>query len=115
LAYARGDGLDDRLWLRFTRALGYPAEQAHLDRLREGTAADYLLQTVADGAGRVTRLFHQALTDELVSRRDQAADERDLLSALRAFAAETRWANAPQYLREHSAEHAAAAGKIDDL
>jgi hypothetical protein len=82
LAYARGAGVDDRLWLRFAAALGYPGETGDLERLRASAAADYLLQTVPGHTGPVTRLFHQALVDELLARRDQRSDERRLLAAL---------------------------------
>jgi hypothetical protein len=110
LAYARGDGVDDPLWLAFAAALGYPAGTEDLDWLRDSAAADYLLQNVPDTAGPVTRLFHQALNDELLARRHRASDERALLTALRTLAETTRWASAPLYLRHHLGAHAAAAG-----
>ena len=69
LAYARGAGLDDPAWLAFAAALGYSAMVADLDALRRSPAADYLLQTTSAerGARPVTRLFHQALADELLA------------------------------------------------
>jgi TPR repeat protein len=82
LAYARSTGITDRTWLAFTAALGYPATMADLDRLRSSSAADYLLQTITDQEGARTRLFHQALTDELLARRHQPSDEKTLLDAL---------------------------------
>ena len=60
LAYARGGGITDQLWLVFADSLGYPATVMDLDQLRASTAADYLLQTVPGNGGAVTRLFHQA-------------------------------------------------------
>ena len=77
LAYARGGGLDDLAWLAFADALGYDARVADLDALRHSRAADYLLQTATPerGARPVTRLFHQALTDELLAIRHQPSDE----------------------------------------
>jgi hypothetical protein len=73
LAYARGAGLDDPNWLAFAQALGYSAIVLDLDVLRRSRAADYLLQTSTTerGARPVTRLFHQALTDELLAIRHQ--------------------------------------------
>ena len=53
----------------FAATLGYPGEVVDLDWLRASTAADYLLQTLCVEGGPVTRLFHQALTDELLGRR----------------------------------------------
>ena len=85
LAYARGAGLDDPAWLAFAAALGYSATVADLDVLRRSPAADYLLQTTSAerGARPVTRLFHQALTDELLAARHQLlSDESVLLDML---------------------------------
>ena len=110
LAYARGAGLDDPAWLAFAAALGYSATVADLDVLRRSPAADYLLQTTTTerGARPVTRLFHQALTDELLAARHQPSDESALLDMLLGQAERTGWQD--RYLREHAAEHAAAAG-----
>jgi V8-like Glu-specific endopeptidase len=72
LAFARGSGVGDGLWLRFAHALGCTeVGKVDLDVLRDITAADYLLQTASDQsageqAGSVARLFHQALIDELL-------------------------------------------------
>ena len=116
LAYARGAGLDDPNWLAFAHALGYSATVLDLDILRRSRAADYLLQTARTehGARRVTRLFHQALTDELLAERDQLlSDESVLLDMLLGQAERTGWQD--RYLREHAVEHAAAAGRLDQL
>ena len=115
LAYARGAGLDDPAWLAFAAALGYDARVADLDALRRSPAADYLLQTTTTerGARPVTRLFHQALTDELLAPRHQPSDESALLDMLLGQAEHTGWQD--RYLREHAAEHAAAAGRLDQL
>ena len=115
LAYARGAGLDDPAWLAFAAALGYNASVADLDALRRSPAADYLLQTTTTerGARPVTRLFHQALTDELLAPRHQPSDESALLDMLLGQAERTGWQD--RYLREHAAEHAAAAGRLDQL
>ena len=115
LAYARGAGLDDTAWLAFAAALGYDAGVADLDALRRSPAADYLLQTTTTdrGARPVTRLFHQALTDELLAPRHRPSDESALLDMLLGQAEHTGWHD--RYLREHAAEHAAAAGRLDQL
>ena len=115
LAYARGAGLDDPAWLAFTAALGYSASIADLDALRRSPAADYLLQTTTTerGARPVTRLFHQALTDELLAPRHQPSDESALLDMLLGQAKHTGWKD--RYLREYVAEHAAAADRLDQL
>jgi WD40 repeat protein len=115
LAYARGAGLDDPAWLSFAAALGYDASIADLDALRRSPAADYLLQTTTTkrGARPVTRLFHQALTDELLAPRHQPSDESAVLDMLLGQAERAGWQE--RYLREHAAEHAAAAGRLDQL
>ena len=115
LAYARGAGLDDPDWLAFAAALGYSVSTADLDALRRSPAADYLLQTTTAerGARPVTRLFHQALADELLAPRHQLSDESALLDMLLGQAEDTGWQE--RYLREHAAEHAAAAGRLDQL
>jgi hypothetical protein len=113
LAYARGAGLDDLAWLAFA-ALGYGARVADLDALRRSPAADYLVQTTTAerGASPVTRLFHQALTDELLASRHQPSDESVLLDMLLGQAGHAGWQDC--YLRDHVAEHAAA-GRLDQL
>ena len=115
LAYARGAGLDDPDWLAFAATLGYSARVADLDALRRSPAADYLLQTTTTDRGDrpVTRLFHQALTDELLGERDQPSDESLLLDMLLGEAENTGWQ--ARYLREHAAEHAVAASRLDQL
>ena len=115
LAYARGAGLDDPKWLAFAQAMGYSVTVLDLDVLRRSRAADYLLQTTTQHAGRpVTRLFHQALTDELLAERDQVpSDESVLLDMLLGQAERDGWR--AHYLREHVAEHAAAAERLDQL
>ena len=115
LAYARGAGLDDPNWLAFARAMGYSATVLDLDSLRRSRAADYLLQTTTTerGARPVTRLFHQALTDELLAPRHQPSDESALLDMLLGQAEHTGWQD--RYLREHAAEHATAADRLDQL
>jgi hypothetical protein len=115
LAYARGTGLDDPAWLAFAAALGYDARVADLDALRRSAAADYLLQTTTAerGARPVTRLFHQALTDELLAPRHQPSDQSALLDMLLGRAEHTGWQD--RYLLEHAAEHAAAADRLDQI
>ena len=115
LAYARGAGLDDPTWLAFAKALRYPAKRQDLDFLRSSGGSDYLLQTIAAerDAPRVTRLFHQALADELLVIRDQRSDEGMLVTALldqrRRSAQGGRGDWRDNYALGHLAEHAVAA------
>ena len=116
LAYARGTGLDDLTWLAFADALGYSSAVPDLDTLRHSSAADYLLQTttIERGSRPVTRLFHQALTDELLAARHQPSDEGALLDMLLGLAGPD-WFDAPSYILGHLAAHAAAADRLDEL
>src|SRR5205814_69486 len=65
------------------------------------------------GIRPVTRLFHQALADELLAARYQTSDESVLLDLLLGKAERAGWQD--RYLRDHAAEHAAAAGRLDQL
>jgi WD40 repeat protein len=115
LAYARGSGLTDSQWLAFADALGYRADTVDLDTLRSTSAADYLLQSTRAQGAALTRLFHQALADELLDGRPaRAHDELRLLTAVLP-ATEQTWYTASDYARSFAADHAAAAGRLDDL
>ncbi|MET9914779.1 hypothetical protein ABZZ74_50320 [Streptomyces sp. NPDC006476] len=113
LVYARGAGIDDSLWLGFARALGYDAAVEDLDELHDSAAADYLLQTaVSDHGVPLTRLFHQALIDELIQqRRHRLGDERAVLGVLRSG----NWSQATDYARSYAADHAATCGELASL
>ncbi|WP_432246638.1 trypsin-like peptidase domain-containing protein [Streptomyces sanyensis] len=115
LAYARGTGIDDQLWLDFASALRYTASTEDIDELRDSPAADYLLQaTPTDNGAPVTRLFHQALVDELLQRRHRPSDEQALLDVL-VPPPDASWAHAGAYACHHAAEHAAACGQLPAL
>jgi WD40 repeat protein len=115
LAYARGDGIDDQQWLAFAAALGHPCDSAELQELRHSRAADYLLYS-APGEGQFkTRLFHQALADQLREDRFTQHDEQRLYEALMTQVRTAGWRRAPAYLRMNAAIHAAAAGELDQL
>jgi WD40 repeat protein len=117
LAYARGVGIDDPTWIRFAAALGYPTTTVDLDRLRDSAAADYLLQTSPDPVGEpVTRLFHEALVEDLRAPRSsrQISDERAILTAIRPAQADN-WDRASLYAQTHAAEHAASANCLPEL
>jgi hypothetical protein len=117
LAYGRGAGLGDQRWLAFTRALRRErVTHDDLEALRTSGAADYLLETGLDENGEpVTRLFHQALVDELLARRTPANDERRLVGALRHESPTGSWLDASAYARRHAPGHAAAAGTLELL
>jgi hypothetical protein len=114
LAYARGSGTDDPLWIAFAQRLGYPASVVDLDTLRGTATADYLLHMSRGQGGPVTRLFHQALADELLSTRDSRHDEHQLLAAQVPTPPAT-WTDTTSYAHMYTADHAAAAGQLADL
>ena len=114
LAYGRGAGLDDQRWLAFTRALGYEdVTTDDLAELKDSAAADYLLETSTEPGGLVTRLFHQALADELVAGRDRRDDEARLVRLLRAEGGDRGWLASSPYARNHAPSHAAEAGLLE--
>jgi hypothetical protein len=116
LAYGRGAGLDDQRWLAFAHALGYnEVTSRNLAELRTSGAADYLLETSTDAGGLVTRLFHQALADELIVRRDRRNDEARLLQLLQAEGAERGWLGSSPYARNHAPSHALEARMLEAL
>ncbi len=116
LAYARGAGIDDQMWLAFASALGYSVGIEDLDELYDTPAADYLLQiTPSDNGAPVTRLFHQALTDDLIQRRrHRIGDERALLDVLLP-PSHRGWDQASAYARSHAGDHAAACKQLPTL
>ncbi|MBM2622051.1 hypothetical protein JIG36_41765 [Actinoplanes sp. LDG1-06] len=115
LAYSHGDGIHDSRWIAFTRALRYEVSQLDIDTLRNSPAADYLLQTNNDATGTVTRLFHQALVDDLVRRRpDRRSDNRALFETLLP-SSPTGWSGADEYCCSHAGQHSAAAGTLTRL
>jgi WD40 repeat protein len=116
LAYGRGAGLDDQRWLAFTRALGYDElKKRTLAELKASAAADYLLETSTEAGDLVTRLFHQALTDELLRRRERRDDEARLVELLQAEGGDRRWLACSPYARNHAPSHAAEAGILTRL
>jgi hypothetical protein len=94
--------------------LGYPATVADLDLLRASPTADYLLQAATLDGAPITRLFHQALADELLAARNHRYDEHRLLTAL-VPTAPAAWATAGAYAHSFAAEHAAAGGRLGEL
>jgi TIR domain/Domain of unknown function (DUF4062)/WD domain, G-beta repeat len=118
LAYARGAGVDDEVWLSFAAALRRPTTTAELnldlDALRTSPAADYLLQSSTLDGARLTRLFHEALAEHLLASRHRSTDEAKLLSCLIPTPPAT-WADTTGYAKTFAAQHAAAAHRLADL
>jgi WD40 repeat protein len=115
VAYGRNGGIDDSRWLAFARALDYHVTAEDLDALRFSPAGDYLLESHLDDGTRVTRLFHEALAEELLRRRGNTrADQRSLLKTMLPDDAAS-WATADDYVRSHLAGHTAAAGQLPSL
>ena len=110
LAYGRGPGLDDQRWLAFAWALGYDdVTTGDLVQLKASAAADYLLETSTEPDGLVTRLFHQALADELVTNRDRRDDEVRLVALLQT---DRGWLASSRYARNYAPSHMAEAGVL---
>jgi WD40 repeat protein len=116
LAYRRGPGLDDERWLAFARVLGYTEiTMSDLAELKESGASDYLLETSIESGELVTQLFHQALADELLARRDWRTDEARIVRLLQDEGELGGWPASSSYSRNHAPSHAAAAGLLEQL
>jgi len=121
VAHAKGDGITDKLWLAFARAIsGHRYEILDLDALRASPLADFLLETTHDTGHVVTRLFHQALVDQLLPAPRRPDHERAILSAVLAEANSPEgWAAASPYALHHAAQHASDVEQLplllDDL
>ncbi|MGW4114879.1 trypsin-like peptidase domain-containing protein [Actinosynnema sp. NPDC004786] len=108
LAFAQGAGLPEGpLWLDLANALSAGSYTPHDLREVLTSAAGYLVEQ----AGGTFRLFHQALDDAFRAGRPGA--EPVVYETLRRRV--DRWEDAPEYVREHLAHHAAAAGRLDEL
>jgi hypothetical protein len=105
---------DEDLWTVFAAALHgrdfSPEDVAWL----LGTPAAALLD-ITPGEPACYRLFHRALVDHLrPAGHDVAAAQRRIARALRATVSGD-WSQAPGYVREHLATHAAAGACLDEL
>lgn len=117
LAFARGLGIDDSLWVSFANSLDYQVTRADLDRLRASAAADFLLETRLEPSGRITRLFHQALVDQLLAGRDRATDDLRIFEAVLTHASTSGGWDKPEarYALAYGALHARDAGQLERL
>ena len=116
VAYAKGPGISDALWKQFAQALGYPVDQYGLDELRQSAAVDFLLHSSTEAGERRTRLYHQALVDQLLPYdRDRAQDQAVLKVLLAQAKVEGGWASASDYLLSFTAEHALDAGQLPEV
>jgi len=116
VAHAEGSGIPDDLWLAFAKALHYEVGPGSLRDLKASSVADFLLQVSTDDEGKVTRLFHQALTDELLGpspdRSDAAAIYQTILNQVREGGG---WACAGDYALAYAPTHALKAGRLAEL
>jgi WD40 repeat protein len=116
LAHAEGSGISDDLWIAFSKALHYEAGPASLRDFKASSVADFLLQASTDDAVKVTRLFHQALTDELLGPNpdpsDAAAIYQTVLDDVRERGG---WTQAGDYALAQAPTHALKAGRLVEL
>ena len=121
LAYAQGGGLPwEDIWPRLADALSPGHGYGNPDLIWLRTAAgSYAVEGLADGRSAY-RLYHRALAEHLLQRRDQHADQKAITAALTSLVPPCEgggrdWPDAHPYTRAHLATHAARAGRIDDL
>ncbi|MGP4992710.1 trypsin-like peptidase domain-containing protein [Glutamicibacter ardleyensis] len=116
LAYAEGSGIPDDLWLAFAKALHYEVGPASLRDLKASGVADFLLQGSSDHAGKVTRLFHQALADELLGPNPERSEADAIFQTILNHIREGRgWARSDDYEVAHAPTYALKAGRLADL
>lgn len=115
LAYARGSGVEDARWLRIAAALGFDDLSLNdIRKLRDSPLSDFLLVSASESGRPVSRLFHQALADELVEPRSRRADEAAIVRSLMDWVGGVS-AEVDDYTRSFLPAHAAAAGKLAEL
>jgi len=117
LAYAKGEGITDDLWLSFAKAIsGRDFVEYDLARLRNSPVVDFLFETMPDAGSKVTRLFHESLADQfLPDNRDRNQD----LAIWRVILANAEtphgWAATDYYTRTYATEYAVEAGEFPRL
>lgn len=119
LAHALGAGFTVGLWADASRALGAgPCDTEAIERFRRTPVANFLIEDSSRADGRRFRLFHQALVESLIARRREHAGDNDavlIFEHLLQLAEKDVWANVPDYLARHLADHAVKAGRLDEL
>jgi WD40 repeat protein len=112
LAHAETPGLPISLWQVATEALGAAVTGEQLTEFARSSAANFLVES-GDPARPTYRLFHQALNDALLA--GSRGQEPELVRAWTEFGRAAGWSAAPEYLLRSLPQHAARAGRIDDL
>jgi WD40 repeat protein len=119
LAYAQAPGLPLPLWQTGVVALGGRATEEQLAAFARTSAANFLVETTTDSGAPAYRLFHQALNEALLRRRDNLGsrvdDERGFVDIWVQFGQTTGWSVAPEYLLRWLPAHAGRCGRIDEL
>lgn len=115
LAYARGSGVEDARWLRIAAALGFDDLSLNdIRKLRDSPLSDFLIMSASESGRPVSRLFHQALADELLEARSRRADEAAIARSLMDEVGGAS-PDVDEYTRSFLPAHAAAAGKLGEL
>ena len=121
LAYAQGDGLPwENIWPHLVQALSPGSGYGNDDLVwLRRVAGSYVVEALTGGRS-VYRLYHQALAEHLLERRDQRADQQAIADSLVALVPPRAgggrdWPAAHSYTRTHLATHAACGRHIDNL
>lgn len=116
LAHAKGDGFSDQQWIAVANILGYTTSQEFLEGLRASPLVDFLIRTVTEERENLYRLYHQALVDDLKSRRDSIDDRIQIYRSLRSRALRNgSWPTASSADLRHLGEFAQDAGLLHEL
>lgn len=119
LAFAQAPGLPLTLWPLLMKALGMPVTETALARFARSSAANFLVEISGAEGFHTYRLYHQALNDALLRRRQEyrprGDDECVITEALLRHGRAAGWTNAGSYLRRSLPYHADRAAMVDDL
>jgi len=122
LAYARGGGLPwEDMWALLANALAPGRGYTNEDLLwLAGHAGSFIVEGGTLSGRSVYRLYHRSLAEDLISDRDQKADERAITAALTAqvpsrLIGQPDWSASHPYTRAYLATHAAAAGELQNI
>ena len=122
LAYAQGGGLPwEDVWPLLANTLAPGRGYSNEDLLwLAGHAGSFIVESGTLSGRSLYRLYHRSLAEDLLSGRDQAADQHAITTALTAHVPRRHngrldWPDSHPYIRAHLATHAARRGGIDDL
>src|ERR1019366_8591281 len=122
LDYAQGSGLPwEDIWALLANALAPGHGYTNEDLLSlADQAGSFIVESGTIEGRSLYRLYHRSLAEDLLTGRDQAADQHAIATALAAHVPRRHngrpdWPVSHPYTRAHLATHAARGDDLDDL